>query len=74
MKSFLVYNEVHHVKQKQEQIKKNNQQINKIISDKKFYLKHKTLFEVNDEINENVSCNFDIYIFIIAKRQEYFMR
>ena len=70
----MVYNEVHHVKQKQEQIKKNNQYINKIINDKKFYLKHKTLFENNDEKNENVSCNFDIYIFIIAKKPEYFTR
>ena len=36
-------------KQRQEQIKKNSEEINKIIRNKKFYLKHKPIFDLAEE-------------------------
>ena len=35
-------------RQRQDQIKKNSEEINKIIRSKKFYLKHKPIFSSND--------------------------
>ena len=40
--------------QRQEQIRKNNEQINKIIRQKKFYLKHKPIFDTVEEDDKDM--------------------